>query len=64
MPYPKRDYHPELEDDFDAEAYQMGQRAALDGMDLPDGAYLAMEEEMGLDPYDVDFDEDEGEGEQ
>lgn len=37
--------------------YREGQRAALDGMGLPDGAYLAMEEEMGLDPFEgVDFD--------
>lgn len=33
------------------EGYLEGQRAALDGMDLPDGAYCAMAEEMGLDPY-------------
>lgn len=33
--------------------YREGQRAALDGMGLPDGAYLAMEEEMGLDPFEA-----------
>lgn len=39
-----------------------GRRAALDGMDLPDGAYMAMADEMGLDPADDygEFDEDEG----
>lgn len=28
-----------------------GQRCAIEGMDLPDGAYLAMMDEAGLDPY-------------
>jgi hypothetical protein len=42
------------EDELDAEAFRMGQMAALEGMDLPDGAYLAMADEMGLDPFDYD----------
>lgn len=33
------------------EGYMEGQRAAIEGMDLPDGAYCAMMEEFGLDPF-------------
>lgn len=39
------------EDEQRDAAFMEGQRAALDGMDLPDGAYFAMADEMGLDPY-------------
>jgi len=40
-------------DDLDDEAAfweAEGRRCALDAMDLPDGAYFAMAEELGLDP--------------
>lgn len=46
------------DDEFD-EAFMEGQRLALDSMDLPDGAYLAMADEMGLDPL-GGFEMDEG----
>jgi hypothetical protein len=35
----------------DADWEAEGRRIALEGMDLPDGAYCAMAEELGLDPY-------------
>lgn len=45
-PHPVRRL-PVTEADFEAE----GRRMALESMDLPDGAYCAMAEELGLDPY-------------
>lgn len=48
--------HGPQEPDLDAmdpderEGYLIGQRAALDGMDLPDGAYFGMADEMGIEP--------------
>lgn len=41
-------------DQIEQEGFVAGQRAALDGMDLPDGAYLSMAEDMGIDPFDDD----------
>lgn len=53
----KNHFHDEISaseyDDEDA-AFMEGRRAALEGMDLPDGAYFAMAEEMGLDVFDED----------
>lgn len=51
----KRYLAPPIDDDFDdmsdAEmaGFREGQMAALDGMDLPDGAYFAMADDMGID---------------
>lgn len=42
-----RERQPITDADFEAE----GRRIALESMDLPDGAYFAMADELGLDPY-------------
>lgn len=44
---------PEFDDPADEEAFweAEGRRCAIDGMDLPDGAYFAMLDDAGLDPY-------------
>lgn len=36
-------------DDGSAEGFMEGMSIALDGMDLPDGAYMAMADEFGVD---------------
>lgn len=49
------DFCSTCEADGTAEGFREGQRAALEGMDLPDGAYHAMAEEMGIEAGE-DFD--------
>jgi hypothetical protein len=43
---------PDFDDPDDEAAFweAEGRRCAIEGMDLPDGAYLAMMDEAGLDP--------------
>lgn len=43
---------PEFDGEADEAAYweAEGRRCAIDGMDLPDGAYFAMLDDAGLDP--------------
>jgi len=48
------DFCSTCEEDGTAEGYREGMRCALDGMDLPDGAYFAMAEDMGIDPMGED----------
>jgi len=51
----KRDAQPETTpgwfEDEESRWEAEGRRIALEGMDLPDGAFLAMADELGIDPY-------------
>lgn len=49
---PRREPEPVCDDLDDEAAYweAEGRRCAIEGMDLPDGAYFAMMDEAGLEP--------------
>lgn len=50
---PPEEQYPAFETEEDENAYweAQGARIALEGMDLPDGAFCAMADELGIDPY-------------